>query len=452
MRRRALLKTFGMAMTLSAGCTSSSSQGQQPMVTPDPSYGSFTEGGAWPAVRADDRHSGVNDDSNPVTGDVGVSWLHDLDGEVPGVSAAGAVQCVVTDDRRVFVGGDDGYITAIDGQTGERVWRRRLNGEQVSALRVAADGLYATVDMDHVYRLSPTDGTTTWTAHLDGYNHGGDTVATRDGIAFPVTRQNDTDSHYIQFLDNDGTERWRHTFDDGKPDLPLTRVGDTLVAAVRNHYDPDFLVGFAPSDGTVQWTYTIENTVHAHPLVEPQTPCVVGDLLVLQFDPGNHLRAFSNDGQEWAVTVSLPGENGSSETTDNQPPSLHSPVVLGDRVYYADWTADHLIPVSSTGEVQSPVAVPNEGSGSAGWYSVAAAGSTFVLVDRSHAFTVAGVTSGETVLWNRRLPNRDDDEKEGPDPSMSGDLVGLHLALAHGQIYVASRDSGDIFALGNRQQ
>ncbi|MEE6210763.1 PQQ-binding-like beta-propeller repeat protein [Salarchaeum sp. III] len=139
----------------------------------------------------------------------------------------------VVGDDRVFLGDQrlvqdsPGVLSALDRETGERLWAREYR-DWVSSPALDADALYAaTFDAAGVDAVSVTrDGTERWRTPLDGY--GTLTPPVLAGSTLVVGVQGDTAPSRVYGLDAaSGRQRWRVDV----PTTPgaLSLAGDTVV-------------------------------------------------------------------------------------------------------------------------------------------------------------------------------------------------------------------------------
>jgi outer membrane protein assembly factor BamB len=64
-------------------------------------------------------------------------------------------------DGRIFFGGLDGVIYALDANSGALLWKRELGGRISTSVLLAGGSLYAGSSNNHLYRLDPKTGTVT---------------------------------------------------------------------------------------------------------------------------------------------------------------------------------------------------------------------------------------------------------------------------------------------------
>lgn len=69
-------------------------------------------------------------------------------------------------DNRLYIGNSDGYVTALDLASGDRIWRSRTGDRLISGPTVAGDRLLLGTRDGELVALSATSGEREWTAEL----------------------------------------------------------------------------------------------------------------------------------------------------------------------------------------------------------------------------------------------------------------------------------------------
>jgi outer membrane protein assembly factor BamB len=72
------------------------------------------------------------------------------------------VSSPVIDNKRIYFGGDDGNIYAVDSDTGHQIWKRATKGPVSSTPAVAGQMVYATSYDGKLYALNPETGAVKW--------------------------------------------------------------------------------------------------------------------------------------------------------------------------------------------------------------------------------------------------------------------------------------------------
>lgn len=108
----------------------------------------------WPMAYYDYRNQGLTPAEGP-TAPVEPRWAFETDGAVRSSPA-------VVDDT-VYVGSDDGYLYAIDAETGSEVWSFETGGPVVSSPAFLRHVVYVGSDDGRLYALSAEAGEEIWT-------------------------------------------------------------------------------------------------------------------------------------------------------------------------------------------------------------------------------------------------------------------------------------------------
>jgi outer membrane protein assembly factor BamB len=146
---------------------------------------------AWPMPDADPGRSNAVPDAAGPTAPVAELWTADV---------GTALSRPVIADGIVYVGGDDGWVRALDARTGDRRWRQSVDAAAGTPWLV--DGRLHVPTGDAVVALDPADGAERWRTPTP--NRAGLTVAQHglywlSGGELPA----------VVGVDADGAERWR---------------------------------------------------------------------------------------------------------------------------------------------------------------------------------------------------------------------------------------------------
>lgn len=148
-------------------------------------------------------------------GDGGVIWQQELDATIHGRATVA--------DNRVYLPMSDGRIVALQIESGEKIWERRLGGAPNDIL-ATPDLVYAGSADDYFYALRARDGVVAWRWPTGGDVVGRPVVDNR--LVFFVSFDN-----VLRALDkNTGNQRWKH----GLPIRPtrgLVVMGEALIAS-----------------------------------------------------------------------------------------------------------------------------------------------------------------------------------------------------------------------------
>ena len=167
---------------------------------------------------------------------------------------------VLAHDGRVYVGSDDGVLSAIDAESGQLLWEHRTGGAIRAAPGPAAGSILVHSDDGLLYRLDARSGTLVWRARL------GDPTLERATFGAPGFRYDQLSSSPVRFEGSvyvgtsggelvaleweSGRERWRFRAGDLVSSTPILHDGlvffgsfDGRVYAVR------------AVDGSLRWSY-----------------------------------------------------------------------------------------------------------------------------------------------------------------------------------------------------
>jgi outer membrane protein assembly factor BamB len=109
--------------------------------------------------------------------DGGILWQQHIGTD----TEAKSLTSPVITGSRVYVGSDDGYLSALAEDHGTLLWRYKTNGTLLSSPAVADAGVYVGSNDSNVYALRADDGSLIWQTFIDG----GLTVACMDVVAGP---------------------------------------------------------------------------------------------------------------------------------------------------------------------------------------------------------------------------------------------------------------------------
>jgi outer membrane protein assembly factor BamB len=213
-------------------------------------------------------------------------------------------------DGRVYVGGADGAVFAVDAKDGREIWRRDTGDVVRASPAVAGGRVYVGTFGGKVHCLDAVTGTEDWVGdtHLPGvpwhaiqgscavsggvvtvgsrstctfafeartgkllwkHSHKGSWVpsspAVRDGIAYI----GQSDGNKVTALNPDGTVKWE--VDAGAPTFASPALsGDVLYVATNDNYDLNGKGGLRAldaRDGRTLWTCPLPGSVWSSPVV-----------------------------------------------------------------------------------------------------------------------------------------------------------------------------------------
>lgn len=292
-------------------------------------------------------------DTGAVTTDVTVSetWRTQVDTyfqPAQNVGAAGVVYSI-----------NNGTVDALDADTGQRLWEKRVGGDfpigavdEQGTLYVAASGFIVAFEKD--------TGTVRWNESID---------ATPQGLS--NGRIYATSGNTIQAIDaQDGSILWTRDTDETPQIRGVDAQAETLITTEET-YDGVVRTGskITAWDGTTgeeQWTNTYDTSIQGTTFVNSGTVYAIegGNLTQLDIDSGDETGSATLAGQtprSSSITISgdrlygtiilngterlvgydtNTGEQVANATAaDGSFPNMGTPVLAGDRVYILDINA-----------------------------------------------------------------------------------------------------------------
>ena len=167
----------------------------------------------------------------------------------------------------LYVGGDDGFVYALDVSDGTEQWRFDTGGAGLSSPAVAVtDGTVYVGGSDvvdgFVYALDAADGTERWSYETGDLGEA--SLAVANGSVYVGS-----EGHNVYALNAaDGTEQWRYETGDEVWSLPAVAVTDgTVYVGGSNFPDNEFVYALDAVDGTQQWRYNTGYMVSSSPTV-----------------------------------------------------------------------------------------------------------------------------------------------------------------------------------------
>lgn len=309
MRRRKYLTTAGVSLAaLSAGCLSRSIQ-----TGPTAARRPIDVSGTAQTFAVDPQRTGQASEAAP-TSQPSVAWGYLTGAWVPSTPA------VV--DERVFVGGTDHAVYAVDASTGDLSWRYLTDGDIGGPITVADECVLAGSMDGTLYALSQDTGEVVWQASPGGRIVGGTAVVgelvylgTLDGTVVALDRATGEkvwhqqlpqpifatsaanseivvvpcyDGSVYAFDGRSGARRWQYAL--GEQLYTAPAIGDTQVYFGRKQ-----LTAIGIDDGEQRWQAAIGGDIGSSPAIA--TDVVIG--------AGDNLRAYSLGGDErWTAPVS----------------------------------------------------------------------------------------------------------------------------------------------------
>jgi len=258
---------------------------------------------------------------------------------------------VDTASDRLYFGSHDTYVYCLNATSGSQVWRTRLGGVVTSCPLVMSgmlyvgcgDFYYGPAD-GYLYCLRASDGTQAWRTANAG---SAASPAFADGRLFSVGNNN------LQCLDpSSGTVLWRMSVGAAGYASPSAAEGRVYYASMRGR-----ALCFNASDGTQLWdTATGYSESHTTPAISNGSVFVGADNGDLT--PGALLKLDASDGSiDWTYSF--------------QDTPWSSPVVSGDRVYFSHDRTIECVQASDHSQVWSHLAAAGDFYGIGGSPAIA---------------------------------------------------------------------------------
>lgn len=231
----------------------------------------------WPTLGFGVDRRGVNDCSPSLPSDgasISQTVLYTTNGTIQ--------SSPVLVDGTLFVGDDDGYVYAIDAETGSLEWSVETGGD-VDATPTVVDGTVYVGSWDEtLYALDADDGTEEWTFDVNGSIFFS-TAAVEDGTVY-VGTTNET----VYAIDAaTGDERWNATApQDEIRSSPAVANGTVFVGS----HDTN-VYAFDADDGSERWSSGTGDEVWSH-------PTVADGVVYVGSDDGNVYALDADDGSE----------------------------------------------------------------------------------------------------------------------------------------------------------
>ena len=147
----------------------------------------------------------------------------------------------------IFAAGYEGKVTALDVQTGKRIWSTELDVPLSGGVGYGADLVMVGTTDAEVYALNANDGSIAWTA-----------VVSSEILSSP---QSNGEVVVVQTIDNklfaldadDGEQVWQHRGD--SPILTVRGIGEAIVTdnMVISGFDSGKLIAFNAENGALIW-------------------------------------------------------------------------------------------------------------------------------------------------------------------------------------------------------
>jgi outer membrane protein assembly factor BamB len=320
------------------------------------------------AVGADRVYLGGLDDTvyalDRATG--AVAWQFDRSGSLVDSSPT-------LDDGRVFVGSGAGGVYALWSTNGTVDWRTPTDSAVVSSPTVAGGTVYVGSNDGTVWALDAATGAVQWTAEVNDSVLS--TPAVDGGTAYVTT----DDGRLIALDAADGSTEWTHA--------AATEVGraSPAVSGTTVYFAADSVYAIDPADGSVRWQTSYGGTAGSTPVVDGGTVYVGsagGSVLAL-------------DGTDGAVQWTF----ATGDAVGSTPTVVSDRVVVGSDdgyVYLLDAATGAEVARTRVGRVRSSAPVANDVAFVGTWNgTLYALGNVTSAPATSTASSIVGAATGE---------------------------------------------------------
>jgi outer membrane protein assembly factor BamB len=158
--------------------------------------------------------------------------------------------------RRLFVGGWDGRVYALDAFTGRRLWTFATDGAIKGGLAASNGAVFAGSYDGHVYALDAASGRLLWRASAQPRLFGGGRFYSTPAVAYGRVYVGSTDGAVYSFDAHTGATRWVHHTGSYVYGSPAVWRGRVYVGS----YDHDFYA-FDAATGDVVWRFAANGPI-----------------------------------------------------------------------------------------------------------------------------------------------------------------------------------------------
>ena len=151
---------------------------------------------------------------------------------------------------RVYVGGWDGVVYALDARTGERLWTYATHGPVKGGLAAAYGVVFAGSYDGYLYALAATTGRLVWRASVQPGFFGRGTFYATPVVAYGRVYVGSTDRRMYSFGARSGRLRWSHRTGGYVYGSAAVWNGFVLVGSYDHH-----LYAFDAATGDVRWRF-----------------------------------------------------------------------------------------------------------------------------------------------------------------------------------------------------
>jgi outer membrane protein assembly factor BamB len=161
---------------------------------------------------------------------------------------------------RVFFGGVDGNVYALDAQTGKTVWKRTLGSRISTHLKVADNSLYLGAADNHIYRINPDTGSVVASFAVSATPVGTITHTGKSLTVFLNPKGGAGGAEAIVCLDQELTKvQWSQNVAEG---WSMTRAclwqGNVLAGSEAGD-----VIAYRLSDGARQWSHRFKGVIRS---------------------------------------------------------------------------------------------------------------------------------------------------------------------------------------------
>lgn len=161
---------------------------------------------------------------------------------------------------KVFFGGVDGNVYALDANTGKPAWKRALGARISTHLTIAHNGLYLGAADNRIYLLNPNNGSIVASFTASATPVGTITDAGKSMIVFLNSKGGAGGAETIACLDRGLTKiQWRQSVPDG---WSLTRAhlshGNVLAGSEVGE-----VIAYRLADGVRQWSHRFKGVIRS---------------------------------------------------------------------------------------------------------------------------------------------------------------------------------------------
>lgn len=281
--RRTVLRSVPVSIASLAGCIARRDESHPITETPE----------NWPSFRMDKRNTGYARGGKNVSDDPSLAWTFETGDDIWGSP-------VVTDGS-VYIGSADGYLYALNANTGEEKWRFQTE-HRVEGSPAVEDGTVYVGSYDQsVYALESATGEIRWEYQSNGLIRGSPTV-TEQAVYIGVGCHNlacgryatdDSETGWIYSLDpKTGEPNWRYEVEGEVVSTPAVNDETVYVGS-----SDGYLYAIDSSTGESQWTYETDEWIWSSPAV------AFGTVYFGDFD-GNVIAVDESSGEEqWTLNT-----------------------------------------------------------------------------------------------------------------------------------------------------